>query len=208
MNAEIRKYVEECVIPAYRAFDAAHQENHVTYVIEESLRLAKYYDVQEDMVYVIAAYHDLGLKEGRERHHLVSGEILLQDKELKRWFSDYQLRVMKEAVEDHRASNSYEPRSIYGRIVAEADRQIDKNVTLRRTIQYGLKNYPHLDKEGQYLRAVEHLSEKYAEGGYLKLYIPESDNAKRLAEFMELISSPTALRIAFDKVYSEELKKK
>ena len=208
MNTELRKYVEENILPVYKAFDAAHQENHVNYVIDESLRLAQFYDVDEDMVYVVAAYHDLGLKEGRERHHIVSGEILIQDKELKRWFTKEQLSIMRYAVEDHRASNSNEPRSIYGRIVAEADRQIDKYVTLRRTVQYGLKNHPDLDKEGQYCRVVEHLMEKYAEGGYLKLFIPESDNARRLADLRMFISSPDALKIAFDKVYSEEIDKK
>lgn len=208
MNTELIKYVEENILPVYKAFDAAHQENHVNYVIDESLRLAQFYDVDEDMVYVVAAYHDLGLKEGRERHHIVSGEILIQDKELKRWFTKEQLSIMRYAVEDHRASNSNEPRSIYGRIVAEADKQIDKYVTLRRTVQYGLKNYPDLDKEGQYSRVVEHLMEKYAEGGYLKLFIPESDNARRLADLRMFISSPDALKIAFDKVYSEEIDKK
>ena len=67
---------------------------------------------------------------------------------------------MKEAVEDHRASNKHVPRSIYGKIVAEADRIIDPDITLRRTVQYGLSNYPELDKEKQYIRFLTHLKEK------------------------------------------------
>ena len=55
----------------------------------------------------------------------------------------------KEAVvEDHRASTDHEPRSIYGKIVAEADRIIDPDITLRRTVQYGLKQNPAADKGG------------------------------------------------------------
>ena len=207
MNSELISYVENSIIPQYSAFDSAHQESHVRAVIEESLRLAQFYDVDKDMVYAIAAYHDLGLCEGRERHHIVSGEMLKQDVKLKQWFDESQLQTMSDAVEDDRASNKYEPRTIYGKIVAEADRQIDSEVTLRRTIQYGLKNYPDLDKEGQYARAIDHIGKKYAEGGYLKLYIPESANAERLAKFRELVSSPELFREAFDRLYAEEINK-
>ena len=111
---------------------------------------------------------------------------------------------MKEAVEDHRASSGHEPRSIYGRIVAEADRQIDVDVTLRRTVQYGLSHYPELHKEQQYERMLAHLAEKYAEGGYLKLYIPESANAEHLEQFRALIADAKRLREAFERIFAEE----
>lgn len=207
MNELLKDYIEKIILPKYDFFDSAHGRDHVSMVIRESLRLAQFYEVDEDMVYTIAAYHDLGLCEGREKHHIVSGEILRADKQLKSWFSDEQINVMSEAVEDHRASSEHMPRTIYGMIVAEADRQIDGDVTLRRTVQYGLSKYPQLDREGQYNRALEHLQKKYAEGGYLKLYIPESSNAEKLAEFRKLINSPEDLRVAFDKIYDEETTK-
>lgn len=204
MNRELQEYVEREIIPRYEAFDAAHRVDHVRYVVNESLRLAKHYDVDEDMVYAIAAFHDTGLVEGRERHHIVSGQIVRADEVLKRIFTPEQIAVMSDAVEDHRASNHHEPRTIYGRIVAEADRQIDVDVTIRRTVQYGLSHYPHLDKESQYERMLEHLAEKYAEGGYLKLYIPESANAEHLAIFRALIADTERLRAAFEQIYAEE----
>lgn len=198
-------YIENNIIPQYAAFDKAHQLDHARKVIEESLKLAEHYEVNPAMVYTVAAYHDLGLSEGRELHHMVSGEILLADTELRQWFVEEELQTMKEAVEDHRASNKQIPRSIYGKIVAEADRIIDPEVTLRRTVQYGLSNYPEMDKEQQYGRFLSHLANKYAEGGYLKLWIPESDNAKRLTELRELIANIDKLRAVFDQLYSEEL---
>ncbi|NDV82278.1 HD domain-containing protein [Bacteroides sp. 51] len=197
-------YIEGNIIPQYAAFDKAHQVDHAQKVIEESLKLAAYYDVNYMMVYTIAAYHDLGLCEGREFHHLVSGRILLADKELPHWFSVEEMQIMKEAIEDHRASNAQPPRSIYGKIVAEADRIIDPQITLRRTVQYGLSNYPEMDKEQQYDRFLSHLTKKYAEGGYLRLWIPESDNAKRLTELRQLIADKEILRMVFDKIYLEE----
>lgn len=201
---ELREYIEQEIIPQYARFDKAHRTDHVLKVMEESMELAQYYDVDHLMVYVVAAYHDLGLCEGRELHHLVSGKILLADGTLKQWFTKEQLLAMKEAVEDHRASNKQAPRSIYGRIVAEADRIIDPGVTLRRTVQYGLSNYPQLDKEKQYVRFLEHLNHKYAEGGYLKLWIPQSPNARRLKELRQLIANKEELHKVFENIYSEE----
>ena len=111
---------------------------------------------------------------------------------------------MKEAIEDHRASNKQAPRTIYGMIVAEADRIIDPEVTLRRTVQYGLSHYPEMDKEQQYERFRKHLADKYAEGGYLTLWIPQSDNAGRLAELRQLIADEKKLCRVFNKIYEEE----
>lgn len=201
---ELREYIQQNIIPQYVNFDKAHQIDHVEKVIEESMKLASYYDVNVSMVYTIAAYHDLGLCEGREFHHIVSGRILLADETLRHWFTDEQLLQMKEAIEDHRASNKQAPRSIYGKIVAEADRIIDPEVTLRRTVQYGLSHYPEMDKEQQYARFRKHLNDKYAEGGYLKLWIPQSDNAERLAELRKLIMDEEELQRVFDELYTNE----
>lgn len=202
--ADLQRYIYEKIIPQYANFDKAHQIDHVEYVIEESLKLALYYEVDSSMVYTIAAYHDLGLCEGRELHHIVSGKMLLADETLRRWFTDDQMQQMKEAIEDHRASNKYAPRSIYGKIVAEADRMIDPEVTLRRTVQYGLSHYPEMNREQQYERFCKHLADKYAEGGYLKLWIPQSQNAVRLAELRRLIEDEDKLKVVFDRLYLKE----
>ena len=205
VNPEIIAYVESTIIPQYSNFDKAHHQNHARMVIDQSLHLAKNVpDINMDMVYVIAAFHDLGLVNGRERHHIDSRIILQKDEFLKKLFSAEQIDTMGDAVEDHRASKGSEPRSIYGRIVAEADRFIDVETILRRTIQYGLANYPELDHEGHYRRTIEHLEKKYGEGGYLKVCIPWSDNSRRLAELRRIIKEPQQLRVLFDKLYNEE----
>ena len=201
---EFRDYIASEIIPRYADFDKAHRVDHVLKVIAESLKLSQYYDVSRMMVYVIASYHDLGLCEGREFHHLISGKILWADQKLRQWFPEEHILIMKEAVEDHRASNKHVPRSIYGKIVAEADRIIDPDITLRRTVQYGLSNYPELDKEKQYIRFLTHLKEKYAEGGYLRLWIPQSANAVHLQELRQLIADEEELHKVFEKIYSQE----
>lgn len=203
LPSSLVRYVEQHILPRYAAFDPAHRIDHARHVIDESLKLAEHYPVDAAMVYAIAAYHDIGLCEGREQHHLASGRLLAADERLREWFIPEQQLVMREAVEDHRASNRHTPRSLYGMIVAEADRVIDPHVTLRRTVQYGLDHYPELDREGQYARFRAHLTDKYAEGGYLHLWIPESDNAARLAELRTLIADETRLRQAFDELYEQ-----
>lgn len=198
------EYVEAEIIPRYDSFDRAHGTDHVRTVIRRSLELAARCEVDTDMVYAIAAYHDTGLVAGRERHHLVSAEILAADSRLARWFSAEQLAVMCDAVEDHRASSDGEPRTIYGRIVAEADRVIDPETIIRRTVQYGLAHCPELDREEQYARCLAHLQQKYAEGGYLRLWIAESENARRLEELRGVIRDPQRLRKMFDAAFDTE----
>lgn len=197
----IRQYIESEIIPRYDNFDAAHGRDHVEYVIAQSLKLAEHYEVDRDMVYVIAAYHDTGLAVDRKTHHLESGRIMRADRNLRQWFSEGQIETMARAVEDHRASSDHEPRSIYGKIVAEADRQIDPETIIRRTVQYGLSHYPELDREGHWQRMLDHLNEKYAEGGYLRLWIPESDNAAKLNELHGLIRDRDYLKSLFDRFY-------
>lgn len=201
----LKQYVEQHILPRYAAFDKAHNLSHVEAVITRSHALALQYGVNTDMAYAIAAYHDLGLCEGREWHHIASGRILADDAMLRKWFTPEQIDVMREAVEDHRASSSHEPRSLYGCIVAEADRLIDPELTLRRTIQYGLKHLSTTDREQHYRRFVDHLMEKYAPGGYLRLWLPESDNARQLRALQAIIADEAMLRTTFDRLYDEEL---
>ena len=203
VNPDLRAYVEAEIIPRYDAFDPGHRRDHVQTVISQALSLTAFYDVDPDLVYTAAAYHDTGLCEDRQTHHLISGRIIREDVQLREWFSPEQIETIAEAAEDHRASSDHAPHTVYGRIIAEADRQIVPETVVRRTVQYGLAHYPELDKEGHWARTLEHLHEKYAEGGYLKLWIPQSPNAARLDELRALIRDEARLRELFERFYSE-----
>lgn len=205
-SLDLVEFIETQILPKYNAFDRAHNLEHVTRVIRRSLDLVRSTGADINMVYTIAAYHDLGMSGHRADHHIRGGRILAADARLKKWFSAEQINVMKEAVEDHRASASRAPRSIYGKIVAEADRDIDTEVVIRRTIQFGFANYPDLDKEGHWKRFKEHMNSKYSKDGYIKLWIPNSPNAQKLNELRNLIAQPIQLREVFSKIYEEELK--
>lgn len=207
VDTTLKKYVEEKIIPQYAGFDKAHQADHVKMVIEQSLEIASEMpEVDINMVYITAAFHDLGLVNGRENHHIDSRKILETDEFIKSYFTAEQIKTMGEAVEDHRASKSGKPRNQYGLIVAEADRFIDSETIIRRTIQYGLKNYPELDRAGHFNRTVQHLNEKYGPNGYLKIWLPWSDNAKRLEKLRQIIADQSTIRELFDRIYQEETK--
>ena len=204
MKEDLKRYIEDNIIPRYDSFDKGHRRDHVETVIAQALELSRHYDVDEDMVYTAAAYHDTGICEGRATHHTVSARIIREDKNLRKWFSEDQIETIADAAEDHRASSDHEPRTIYGRLIAEADREIIPDVVIRRTIQFGLDHYPEIDKEGHWQRTLEHLQEKYAEGGYLKLWIPESPNAARLEDLRAIIRDEPRLRSVFEKVFDAE----
>lgn len=203
VSLEIMEFVERQILPRYNAFGESHGLRHVTRVIKNSLRLADVTGADIDMVYVIAAYHDLGMEGPRAIHHLTSGKILMADARLKKWFNADQLKVMKEAVEDHRASSSRLPRSIYGKIVAEADRDIDVHEIFLRAIQYGKENGPDKTVEEHWERFAQHMDEKYSNNGYIKLWIPNSPNEKALKELRNIIEDKKLLRKAFDDIWKE-----
>jgi len=219
INATLEKYIFEEVIPRYASFDPAHKEDHALTVIRQALELLDGRDswaaaqadveplwlapVDRAMLLTAAACHDLGLVNGRERHHLDSGIIIRTDQRLREWFTEEQIEVIAQAAEDHRASGKGAPRSIYGMLIAEADRVIDQETIIRRTIQFGLKHYPDLCREGQLQRAREHLVEKYGRGGYLRLWIPWSSNAARLNALQDLIADPEALTSTIDMIFNK-----
>lgn len=203
VSLDLMEFVETQILPRYANFDQAHRLNHVNHVIKQSLALARKIGADINMAYVTAAYHDLGLEGPRAIHHLTSGKILISDTRLRKWFSAEQMKIMKEAVEDHRASASHAPRSIYGKIVAEADRELEPDTVFRRTILYGRDHYPEMSMEQQWDRFTEHLDNKYSNTGYIKLWIPGSENEKNLKVIRDYINNRTALRALFDRNFNE-----
>ena len=204
VSLDLMEFIEKNILPRYAMFDKAHNMEHVTNIVRRSLEIARKMGADIDMSYTIAAYHDLGLEGPRAIHHITGGKILAADARLKKWFSADKIKIMKEAVEDHRASASHAPRSIYGKIVAEADRDLTPETVFKRTIQFGIANYPELEKDGQWNRFCEHLENKYSQNGYIKLWIPGSPNEKNLKEIRTLIENKTMLREVFERIYSEE----
>ena len=216
--ADLKEYVEKEILPRHEKYDAAHRPDHIRRVIARAMtegeRLKvkgeRYADANQGfhlsplsshLIYAAASMHDIGICEGREVHHLASGRIIRADQNLRRWFSEEEIELIAQAAEDHRASATSKPRSLLGCILSEADRDIEPETIVRRTVEYGLSHYPELDREGHWQRTLDHLHEKYAEGGYIKLWMDDSPNAAPLADLRALIRDEARLRPLFDTLF-------
>lgn len=208
INSKLKKYIEENVFPEYNKNEKGHGIDHIKYVIDRSFELVKEnnLDVNLDMVYTIAAYHDIGHHIDSKTHEIISADIMFKDKELKKFFNDKELIIIKEAIEDHRASAKDEPRSIYGRIVSSADRNNDVEACLRRTYTYGKKLNPEATDEELFLRAYDVLVNKFGENGYAKFFFKDSKYESFLKEIRTLLKDKKNY-IEKQKEYIDKLKK-
>lgn len=189
MNKDLKKYIEKNIFPEYEKNEKAHGIEHIKYVIDRSFELIEEnnLNVNKDMVYTIAAYHDIGHHIDPKNHEELSAEIMSKDENLKNFFNEEELTTIKEAIEDHRASSKTDPRSIYGKIVSSADRNNTVEACLKRTYSYGKKLDPEATDEELFLRAHDVLTKKFGEGGYAKFYFKDKKYEDFLKEIRELL---------------------
>lgn len=200
INSKLKKYIEQNIFPSYQKNDTGHNLEHIKYVINRSLRFAKEVpNINYDMVYTIASYHDIGHYIDAKNHEKISSEILEQDKKLKEFFTDDEIIIMKEAVADHRASLKNEPRSIYGKIVSTADRSMNLNNTLKRTFTYRLANNPNDTLDDIIEDAKNHINKKYSKNGYAikKVYFKDEDFDNFINECTKLINNKELFKQKF-----------
>lgn len=188
--ATLIKYIENEIFPLYSRNEEGHGISHIKTVIRKSLELAKNYNVDINMVYTIAAYHDIGHYIDRKTHEIISAQIFMEDENIKEYFTEEQRITIKEAIEDHRASSMHEPRTIYGKIVSTADRTIiDVDNTIKRSCSYTKKNYVGLSEEEQIDRVYKYLTEKYGYNGYAKTYLEDKEFDEALEELRQALSN-------------------
>ena len=189
INKELKQYIENNIFPEYNKNEIGHGINHIKYVIDRSFQLVKEnnLDVNLDMVYVIASYHDIGHHIDSKRHEIISAEIMSKDKNLEKFFNKEELQIIKEAIEDHRASSSHDPRTIYGKIVSSADRNNTIEDCLERTYTYGKKLNPDATDEELYERSYDVLVNKFGVKGYAKFYFKDKVYEKFLKDIRELL---------------------
>ena len=206
VNKDLKKYIEENVFPEYTKNEKAHGIDHIEYVINRSFKFADSIPgIDYNIVYAVAAYHDIGHHLDPKKHEIISARIASEDKNLKKIFSQEELKIIKEAIEDHRASSSTKPRSIYGRIVSTADRNISIEDCLRRSYVYCKDHEPSLTDEEIFVRAYEHIKMKFGENGYAKFFFKDLEYENFLKEIRELLRDKENF-IRIQKNYIECLK--
>ena len=190
INAELKKYIEYDILPLYARNEEGHGIKHIQTVIERSLKFAQDYDVNVDMVYTIAAYHDIGHYIDRKKHEIISAKMFMEDKKIKQWITDEQRNTIKEAIEDHRASTNHKPRTIYGMIVSTADRTIaDIDESIKRTYAYHEKYFATMSEEERMEAVYQHLQEKYGESGYAKVYLEDKELEEALEKLRQALAN-------------------
>ncbi|MBQ6324258.1 MAG: HD domain-containing protein [Bacilli bacterium] len=203
INEELQQYIEKNIFPSYRKNDLGHNLDHIKYVINRSLRFSNEVDdINCDMVYAIAAYHDIGHYIDAKNHEKISAEMLLTDKNLKNFFSEDEIKIMSEAVYDHRASLEGEPRSIYGKIVSSADRETRVNIQLQRMYEYRLTHYPDKSLEWIIEDTRLYIINKFGKKGYAieKMYFEDLDYKKFLEDISVVAENKEEFRKRFMEV--------
>ena len=203
MNSELVEYIEKNIFPIYEKNDVGHGLEHIKYVIERSLKFAKQVvSINYDMVYVIAAYHDISHHINHKEHEKLSSEFLFSDNNLRKYFNEEEMRIMRDAVYDHRASMDREPRSVYGKIVSSADRNTDINDILKRTYSYRISHFPDSSIEDIVNESREHIKKKFGSNGYAanKMYFIDEEYALFLSLVDELVNDESLFKERFIKV--------
>lgn len=204
INEELKKYIKQNVLLEYNKNEKAHGIEHINYVIRRSFELIKQNNLEVDhnKVYVIAAYHDIGHYIDPKKHEIISAKIMSEDNNLKQYFSNEDLIIIKEAIEDHRASADHEPRSIYGKIVSSADRNNTIEQCLERSYYYGKRLNPEFTDRELYERAFKHLNLKFGVDGYAKFFLKDKEYEKFLKDIREVLKD----KESFCKVQEEHIK--
>lgn len=198
IKPELIRYIEQIVNYHYNLNDKGHGVEHAKYVINRSFKFAcQVESINLEMVYVIAAYHDVAHHIDAKNHETISAKMLREDKNLKVFFTDEQIKIMSEAVEDHRSSMETEPRSIYGKIVSSADRNISVEVTLKRCYSYNRRHFPELKEEDVIEECRKFLLKKFGINGYArsKMFFEDNEYKKYLNDITDLASNSEKFRV-------------
>lgn len=200
MNNKLIDYIENNVFPEYSKNEQGHGIEHIRYVIDRCMRFAEQFDdIDFNILYTIAAFHDIGHYIDKKKHEKLSAEIFYNNMDMTEFFNEKERTIIKEGIEDHRASSNSVPRSDYGKIISSADRSTDINEFLKRTHSYTLKHTPDATLNEMLDRAYNHTKDKYGKSGYAKSYVIDEEYNNFKNEITTLISD----KEKFNQIYLE-----
>ena len=154
MNEKLLEYIEKNIFPEYSKNEKGHGIEHIKYVIDRCMRFAEQFNnIDLNVIYTIAAFHDIGHHIDKKNHEKLSAEMFYNNMNMTQFFTEEERIIIKEGIEDHRASCDSVPRSDYGKIISSADRSTDVSEFLKRTHSYTLKYEPNLNQNEMIERA-------------------------------------------------------
>ena len=190
VNEELKKYIEENIIPLYDNNYIGDEKNRINYVISRSEDIIKENNlkVDYDILYTVIAYHDIRKDNTERDHELVSAKIMYYDKFLENYFSKKERLIIKEAIEDQRSNLGREPGNIYGKILSSASRNSSVEQCLLRSYKYGKKINPNATDEELFENSYNALLNKFGPEGYAKFYFKDETYDKFLEDIRKLLS--------------------
>lgn len=194
----MKEYINEFIFPVYLKNDKGHNIEHINSVIEKSMKLGKIYNLDLDICYIIAAFHDIGHHIDKDNHEVISGDIFFEDEFFKKYLTVDERILIKEAIYDHRTSLKREPRSIYGKVLYTADNSYTLETLIKRTHSYSLKHFSDFSYEEMIERAFLHFKEKF-NSDYLS-YLKDEEMDNLLIVLDELYKDYNAFTKKYDDV--------
>ena len=164
VNTKLREYVEKNVWPYWDLNDKGHGPIHRMEVTRRVFALNETFhlELDPDMLYVIANWHDVGKYIDHKKHHLIAAEKFMEDEGMKQFFSDSQRKIIKEAIEDHRSSKEDAPRSDYGKLISSADRNTTIEMVFIRSFFVAKDRMPDMNIEEYLDYTVDRLRKRYS----------------------------------------------
>jgi uncharacterized protein len=213
MDKELKDYINKEIKSKYKSFDKAHNISHFNFVTKNCLEygkelIAKGIKIDLDIAYIVGAYHDIGLIKGRENHATYSSEFVLSDKMLAKYYDAKTIKMIADAVKDHSSHLSYEPRNIYGKLVADADRNNTCYLVFSRPLKYNIENFKGLTKYEHIEQTYEFVKAKFGRNGYVKYYLNLESSKKEQQQVFYLIDNPTLAKAYLEGIYDEFTKNK
>ena len=191
INNALKKYIQNNIMPKYELNDKGHNKDHIDFVLKRAFEITNNYDINFDILYTSVSYHDIACHINREKHEILSAEIAYNDEFLKEFFSKEELEIIKEAIEDHRASSSSIPRNIYGKILSSADRKVSIKNYLVSSLFFGQTDIDKVDMEQAIEQSYNHAIKKFGKEGYAtnKFYVEDTRYKKFLNDLQYLIDN-------------------
>ena len=206
LNKELMIYIEQNIFPKYEKY-YSHGMMHINNVIDNMLMLADYYNLDKNMSYVIACFHDIGLNVDRDNHEYESGKILNNDEELKKYFDDEQIKIMKEAIEDHRGSRKERPRNFYGECVSDSDRDFDIELLAKRQLATSIKNYLELKTFDEHFeRCHKYICQRINDVGKFNLWTNNPILIEKRDKFQKEYLDKEYARTIYEKEWNKIIK--
>lgn len=191
VNTELKRYVQENIFPEYEKNDKGHGILHILEVIRRSFALNENLKLKLDknMIYTIAACHDLGKHINSDIHERIAADIFINDVNMMQFFNDEQRTTIKEAIEDHRSSKKEHPRTKYGELISSADRNTRIEIVFIRSFFVAHERTPEMNIEEYIDFTYKRLLKRYGEENPENIFLEDDDYREFLKDMRELLKN-------------------